>query len=734
MFQSKIMKDKVEQAVYEKQVGMIYQSLPVSLITTAIVVCLLLVFLHGAIPSPVLTLWTTLMGVVICARFATAGFYFYIKKQGRVNAVLFEILFLVGVALAASCWGSAGIWLYKFADPGSRFLIIVVLVGMAAGSIGLLSYRFLAFLLFITFILFPLMVGVNLAGETQRVSISLAIITYYFFLLASARRFSNNTKEMFSLQEEAVSREARLQRAKEEAERSSRAKSEFLANISHEIRTPMNSIIGLNRILAMESHLTPKQLYYLQTIQNSADSLLALLNDVLDLAKVEAGQLELDMHPFVLQNVVEEAVHTVEAMADEKSLDLSCHVDSDAPTLVRGDSLRLRQVLLNLLSNAVKFTENGRVDLRVITEDPGRGAFTFQIEDTGIGIASDVIDKIFGNFSQADSSVTRKYGGSGMGLAICRKLVSLMGGEVEVRSVLGKGTIFQIHLVLPPVWEEEIAGRKEADSEKAGRVTGLEILLVEDNKVNRDVARLFLQHDQHKITEAFNGFHALQLLAEKEFDIVLMDIQMPVMDGLETAEIIRSFERGESTESTDLPSGLGARFAGKHLPIIALTAHALKGDKNQCLESGMDAYLSKPLQPEQLAAVLAKYAGGGKQTEPGGDQQEAAELAADSLKQKITHHLSETYHIGPDKIGELVSSSLVTLAEQIAACRADIENNDLASLEKSAHTLKGSLVNIGFSGLGAQMAKLEKDAGQGIESDYFHEIDKLEEELAELFT
>ena len=243
----------------------------------------------------------------------------------------------------------------------------------------------------------------------------------------------------------------------------------------------------------------------------------------------------------------------------------------------------------------------------------------------------------------------------------------------------------------------------------------------------------YLKHDKHNITEALNGFHALQILAEKEFDVVLMDIQMPVMDGLEATEVVRACERGEAPKSQDIPAGLSSRVEGKYLPIIALTAHATKKDMEQCLEAGMDAYLTKPLQPEQLTNTLAEFVGAQEEEEVTGPEKETGKAGGKSLKLKIKEHLSETYHIGPDKIDELVSSSLVTLCDQIATCRKDIKSMDLISLEKSAHTLKGSLVNLGFSELGAIMAKLEKDAGQGAEGDYLGEFDKLEEELAELF-
>lgn len=604
------MEDAIKQAVHEKQVDGTYQSLPFCPLVTAIVVALLLLFLRESLTLTSLTTWTLFMGAVIFFRSVVSGFYFYNKKQGTVNAGLFEFLQVVGVLMAAACWGSVGFWLYPLvADVGSRFFIVVVLVGLAAGSIGLLSYRFYIYFLFATIVLFSLVVGVNMADGSQQASISLAISICFFFLLFSARRVSENSRKMFVLQEEAIASEQLLKKAWSEVAQSKQSKSDFLANVSYEIRTPMNSISGLNHLLALETDLSPKQLYYLQSIQNSADSLLALLNNVLDLAKVEAGQLELEAAPFVLRKTVEEALQSVEVAAKEKGLELNCHVESEVAQVVIGDSYRLKQILVNLLSNAVKYTDEGAISLRVIANDHMDDFLTFIVEDSGVGIAPDMVSHIFDSLTSIDSASARRYGGRGMGLAISKKLCSLMGGDIEVKSVQDKGTVFQVHLALPPEWKTETASLVKVNDERSAQVTGLDVLLVEDNKTNRDVVRLFLNHDKHRVTEAVNGFQALQMLADKDFDAIFMDIQMPVMDGYEATRIIRACEQGEVGLRTDIPAGLGARLRGRHVPIVALTAHVQIEDVKQCLALGMDSCLTKPLQPEELTRTLVDVVG-----------------------------------------------------------------------------------------------------------------------------
>ncbi|TCP08809.1 PAS domain S-box-containing protein [Caldimonas thermodepolymerans] len=416
--------------------------------------------------------------------------------------------------------------------------------------------------------------------------------------------------------------ESELREAKAAAEEASRAKSEFLANMSHEIRTPMNGIMGLVD-LTLETPLTDTQRRYLTLVKSSAVALLNIINDILDLSRIEAGRMSVEHLAFDVRTLLQEAIAPLEPRAREKHLQLNCLVAPDVPPRLVADPLRLRQIIVNLVGNAIKFTRQGRIDVSVWPEGQGGSAVLhLAVSDTGVGIAPDKLERIFESFTQADSSTTREFGGTGLGLTISRRLAEAMGGQLWAESEVGKGSRF--HLTLPLLrvdpgedddpeaareWAVAAAQNLNLSHDKArsrfestayrglagleadaapDAGSGLHVLLVDDHAVNRFVATTLIRRLGHRVTCAVSAAEVLQLCEAEDFDLIFMDLQIPGMSGIELTHRIRAMEA----------------MRGGHCPIVALTAHAMPLDRVRCLEAGMDDYLTKPVEQDRLRGVL----------------------------------------------------------------------------------------------------------------------------------
>ncbi len=484
--------------------------------------------------------------------------------------------------------------------------------------------------------------------------------------------------------------EEMLKKARDEAINASYAKSEFLASMSHEIRTPMNSIIGMADVL-IDSDLSNEQKNHVALIQKAGDTLLTLINDILDVSKIEAGHLKLENIEFDLVKVVEETIAMMKIRTDVKSLDLSTNVSSEVTNVYYGDSCRLKQILINLIGNSVKFTAFGEivVNIKLNNECHGKTEILFSVSDTGIGIPFEKKTHIFEKFSQADSSTTRKYGGTGLGLAISKKLVEMMGGQIWVESEINIGTTFyftiKVEKLRIPVTNDMNSNPKDPTQvnfpKSIHKTKNASILLVDDFEDNRLVVQTYLRKTNHKIEIAENGQIAVNKFKMGKFDLVLMDVQMPIMDGYTATEEIRKYEKENNIEPT---------------PIIALTANAMTEDLQKSLDAGCDAHFTKPIRKIKLFDLLKNYI--------------CIEPVEDLIKNTTIENKKHVINIDQE-FEDLAPIYLDNRRTDVNTILTNLELSDFDAIKSAGHKMKGSGGAYGFEFISDIGRKLEEKAG-----------------------